>query len=276
MANLDQILAETNRAYDNSRNAINNQINSISGDLEATKQRINQQYAQQSKALDNQRNWQAQSSSMAASRNGGSFGGSAEIANRKYYQQAYVPAVTQMQTNQANDLSSAESQAAQNRISLEQALAQLNDEANRNALARYDAAVAAEREEAYRQQQLALQKQQLASQQAYQNYLQQAQNGAGNNSYKNWDFGGGYSVQQLPNGKAIYYINGNRVSAGDFLESAAYNDKLGQWDIWNDIWNNGVSTQDVGSDTIDWYIRNSKGGDAWKGRKALSQFGYLY
>lgn len=173
MANLEKIMAETSKSYDNSRKALNNQINAISGDLAAQQNRINAQYAQQGKNLDNQRNWQAQSSSMAASRNGGSFGGSSEIANKKYYQQAYVPAVTQMQTNQANDLSSAESQANQNRLSLQQTLAQLNDEANRYALQRYDAAKQAEADEAYRQQQLALQKQQLAQQNAWQSYLNQ-------------------------------------------------------------------------------------------------------
>lgn len=170
MANLEQIMAETNKSYENSRKALNDQINAISGDLAAQKERINAQYAQQGKNLDTQRNWQAQASSMAASNNGGSFGGSSEIANKKYYQQAYVPAVTQMQTNQANDLSSAESQANQNKLSLEQTLAQLNDEANRYALQRYDAAVQAEKEDAYRRQQ-------LAAQNAYQNYLNQAQQG---------------------------------------------------------------------------------------------------
>jgi hypothetical protein len=189
MANLESILAETNKSYDQSRNALNEQINAISGDLEAQKNRINAQYAQQGKNLDNQRNWQAQASSMAASRNGGSFGGSAEIANKKYYQQAYVPAVTQMQTNQANDLSSAESQANQNRLSLQQTLAQLNDEANRYALQRYDAAVQAERDEAYRQQQLALQRKQLAQEAAYQNYLNQ-QNAANKYGYALDDAGG--------------------------------------------------------------------------------------
>ena len=173
MANLETIMAETNKSYDQSRNALNNQIDAIAGDLEAQKNRINAQYAQQGKTLDNQRNYQAQASSMAASRNGGSFGGSAEIANKKFYQQSYVPAVTQMQTNQANDLSSAESQANQNRLSLQNTLAQLNDEANRYALQRYDAAVAAEREEAYRQQQLALQRKQIAAQNAYTSYLNQ-------------------------------------------------------------------------------------------------------
>ena len=101
---------------------------------------------------------------MAASRNGGSFGGSSELANKKFYQQSYVPAVTQMQTNQANDLSKAESQANQTKLNLQSQLASLEDEASRYAMQRYDAAVAAEREEAYRQQQLALQRQQIAAQ----------------------------------------------------------------------------------------------------------------
>ena len=244
MANLQDILAETNRSYDQSRNALNSQINAIAGDLEAQKNRINAQYAQQGKTLDNQRNYQAQASSMAASRNGGSFGGASEIANKKYYQQAYVPAVTQMQTNQANDLSSAESQANQTRLSLQQALAQLNDEANRYGLQRYDAAVQAEREEAYRQQQLELQRKQLEAQNAYQNYL----NGNNNKTYKSWDFGNGYSVQEMPDGTARYYKDGTRIQAGDFLENTDAN-----WDKWNDIWRNGVSTTGIGSDTINAY-----------------------
>lgn len=251
MANLTSIMAETSKSYDNSRNALNNQINAIAGDLEAQKGRINAQYAQQSKNLDNQRNYQAQASSMAASNNGGSFGGSAEIANKKFYQQSYVPAVTQMQTNQANDLSSAESQANQNKLSLQNALAQLNDEASKYALQRYDAAVQAEREEAYRKKQLALQKQQLAAQNAYTKYLQGANSGG--NTYKNWNFGKGYSVQEMPNGQAYYYKDGKRISAGQFLSNTGAN-----WDKWNDIWANGVKTAGVGSDTIDTFQNRGK------------------
>lgn len=221
MANLESILAETNKSYDQSRNALNEQINAISGDLEAQKNRINAQYAQQGKNLDNQRNWQAQASSMAASRNGGSFGGSAEIANKKYYQQAYVPAVTQMQTNQANDLSSAESQANQNRLSLQQTLAQLNDEANRYALQRYDAAVQAERDEAYRQQQLALQRKQLAQEAAYQNYLNQ-QNAANKYGYVSDNAGGLQFRNNNTNGAVKFgtYYGGN---GGTWSNSAILN-----------------------------------------------------
>ena len=55
MANLQSIIAETSKSYDNSRNAIQNQINAIAGDLQAQQNRINAQYAQQAKSLDNQR-----------------------------------------------------------------------------------------------------------------------------------------------------------------------------------------------------------------------------
>ena len=256
MANLEKIMAETSKSYDNSRKALNNQINAISGDLAAQQERINAQYAQQGKSLDNQRNWQAQASSMAASRNGGSFGGSSEIANKKYYQQAYVPAVTQMQTNQANDISSAESDANQRRLSLQQTLAQLNDEASKYAMQRYDAAKQAEREDKYRQQQLALQKKQLAAQQAANNWMQYLNTPRTSNepTLKNWSFGNGYSVQQMPDGTAAYYKNNGktRISAGEFLSNTGTN-----WKKWNDIWQNGVSTTGVGSDTISAFHRMS-------------------
>lgn len=250
MANLEQILAETSKSYDNSRKALNDQINAISGDLDAQKQRINAQYAQQSKSLDNQRNWQAQASSMAASRNGGSFGGKSEIANKKYYQQSFVPAVTQMQTNQANDLSSAESQANKNKLSLEQTLASLNDEATRYGMQRYDAAVQAEEEKRRWEAEQAEKRRQfdaqLAQQNAYYKYLNQASASAGP-KLKSWDFGGGYQIVQNPYGEAEYYSNGNKISAYNFLTGTAGGNN---WNKWNDVWNNGVSTRGVGSDTI--------------------------
>lgn len=228
MANLEQIMAETSKSYDASRNALNDQINAIAGDLEAQKGRINAQYAQQSKNLDNQRNFQAQASSMAASNNGGSFGGSAEIANKKFYQQSYVPAVTQMQTNQANDISSAESQANANRLSLQNTLAGLNDEANRLAIQRYDAAVAAEEQKRQFNEQLkaqkeaaarsaALQRQQIAAQNAYTKYLTQA-----NQTQK-------YGLDQaLSKDGQIYYKNNNTgasVRFGTYANSMGGNFK---------------------------------------------------
>lgn len=228
MANLTQIMAETSKSYDNSRKALNDQINAISGDLEAQKGRIDAQYAQQAKSLDNQRNYQAQASSMAASRNGGSFGGASEIANKKYYQQAYTPAVTQMQTNQANDISSAESQANKNRLSLQQTLASLNDEANRYALQRYDAAEEAERQERARQEQLAEQRRQfdaqMAQQAAWQNYMNQAS--ANTNSRAGTSF-------------ADYLNSTDALNTGGWDSSMSDSDKIAYLKDMATRWNNG-------------------------------------
>ena len=86
-----------------------------------------------------------------------------------------------------------------------------------------------------------------------------------NQKYKNWDFGNGYSLQQLANGQAAYYKNGNAVSAGDFLEHTGANGA--NWDLWNDVWNNGVSTQGVGSDTVNAFNRMSP---------SSSKYNYLF
>ena len=76
-----------------------------------------------------------------------------------------------------------------------------------------------------------------------------------NNKYKNWDFGNGYQLQGLPGGGATYLRNGQAISAGDFLEHTGANGA--NWDLWNDVWNNGVSTQGVGSDTVSAFNRQS-------------------
>ena len=76
-----------------------------------------------------------------------------------------------------------------------------------------------------------------------------------NNTYKNWDFGNGYQIQGLPGGGATYLRNGQAISAGDFLEHTGANGA--NWDLWNDVWNNGVSTQGVGSDTVSAFNRQS-------------------
>ena len=76
-----------------------------------------------------------------------------------------------------------------------------------------------------------------------------------NNKYKNWDFGNGYQIQGLPGGGATYLRNGQAISAGDFLSHTGANGA--NWDLWNDVWNNGVSTQGVGSDTVSAFNRQS-------------------
>lgn len=227
MANLEQIMAETSKSYDASRNALNNQINAIAGDLASQKEQINAQYAQQQKNLENQRNYQAQASSMAASNNGGSFGGSAEVANQKWYRQAYVPAVTQLYTNQSNDLKSAQDAANQRRDNLNTQLASLEDQAKQYAYQRYDAALAAEEQKrqfdaqlaaqkAAQAQNAALQRQQIAAQNAYTKYLTQANTAAQK-----------YGIDQAlskADGSQIYYKNNN---TGASVRFGTYANSLG-------------------------------------------------
>lgn len=151
--------AEVSKSYDNSRKALQNQIDAISGNLAQTQKQINENYAQQQNTLNNQRNMAASNASMQAAGSGGSFGGAANIANKKYYEQTFVPAQTQLNTNQSQAIENAQSQANSNRLSLETQLASMNDEISRLGLQRYY-------DELERERQEALQRQAIAAQQA--------------------------------------------------------------------------------------------------------------
>lgn len=74
---------------------------------------------------------------------------------------------------------------------------------------------------------------------------------------RSYDFGNGYSLKNS-NGYAKYYYNGNEVSAGRFLEATGANGV--NWDLWKSIWNSGIKTTNVGSDTIDAFNRRSSVG----------------
>ena len=87
---------------------------------------------------------------------------------------------------------------------------------------------------------------QMAEQRAYRNYLNQAQNN--NQTVKSWNFGNGYQLVQNPNGEAEYYVNGNKTNAYDFLVGTGGNNT--DWNKWNDVWNNGVSTRGINGNTI--------------------------
>lgn len=234
---IEEYTAEISRGYDNSRNALQNQINAIEGNLAQTQKQINENYANQQNTLNNQRNMAASNASMQAAGSGGSFGGAANIANKKYYEQTFVPAQTQLNTNQSQALENAQTQANSNRLSLETQLAQMNDEISRLGVQRYY-------DELERERQAELQRQAIAAQNRAYSYL--GQGGGRNNNVRSWDFGNGYQV--IDNGgNALYVRNGNRVSAAEFLLGTSGNVN---WNNWNDIWNNGVSTNGVGGDTI--------------------------
>lgn len=143
---LEEYVAQATNAYKPAQTALQNQLNSLSGQLKTANQQINKNYAQQQDTLNRNRNMAAESASLQAAGSGGSFGGSANIANRKYYDQTFVPAQTQMQTNQANELAQARQNYENQRTSLNSQMANLQSQANQQALQQYWAAVEAERE----------------------------------------------------------------------------------------------------------------------------------
>ena len=246
---IEYYTAEVSKSYDNSRKALQNQINAIEGNLAKTQAQINENYAQQQNTLNNQRNSAASSASMQAAGSGGSFGGAANIANKKYYEQQFVPAQTQLNTNQSQALENAQSQADANRLSLESQMANLNDEIARQGLARYYDVLEKERQER-------LARAQIAAQNAANRYLGRLSSGGGGNNGMSWDFGNGYKIVGTKGGEAVYMKDGNRITAGEFLYAIPTKKNGIQWDKWNDIWKQGVKTNGVGSDTINAFKSN--------------------
>ena len=256
---LEEYVAKATQAYQPATDALQSQLDSLDSRLANTNEQINRSYTQQKADLNRSRNMAAASASMQAAGSGGSFGGSANLANRRYYDKTFVPAVTQMKTNQANDLASARQANDDLRNSLNSQRANLEAQWKQQALAQYYNDLNAEREREFQAQQAELNRQaQLQAQreaQAAQNaYYQDIidtitnQNNQGGGR-KTWDFGNGYAVYD-DNGEAVYTRNGNEISRGQFLEGTGNNT---QWNLWNDIWNSGTRTNGVGSDTVEAY-----------------------
>ena len=178
---LEQYVAEATQAYQPASNALQSQLDALAGQLETTNQRINKNYAQQQAGLNRARNSAAETASLQAAGSGGSFGGAANIANRKYYDQTFVPAVTQLQTNQANELAAARQDSENRRTDLNSQMANLQAQANQQALAQYYADQEAERNRA-------LQRQANAAQSAYYQYLMDAAKNQGGNANANVGF----------------------------------------------------------------------------------------
>lgn len=174
---LESFIAETQKSYEPAKQALQQQIDAIDPQLAKAQASINANYNNQQATLNRNRDLAAESASMQAAGSGGSFGGAANLANRKYYQQSFVPAQQSLNTNRASSLDQAQQQAEANRLSLQSQLANLTSEANRYATQRYDAAVEAER-------QRAAQRAAIAAQNAYNKYLIAAQQGANGNGYR--------------------------------------------------------------------------------------------
>ena len=190
--------AEVSKSYDNSRKALQHQIDAISGNLAQTQKQINENYAQQQNTLNNQRNMAASNASMQAAGSGGSFGGAANIANKKYYEQTFVPAQTQLNTNQSQALENAQSQANSNRLSLESQLASMNDEISRIGLQRYY-------DELERERQAELQRRAIAAQYAAQSYFGGGGGQAQPKYAANSDASGGFFFTNSGNGNTVKY-----------------------------------------------------------------------
>lgn len=211
-----QYTAEVSKSYDNSRKALQNQIDAISGNLEQTQKQINENYANQQNTLNNQRNQAASAASMNAGASGGSFGGAANIANKKYYEQTFVPAQTQLNTNQSQALENAQSQANSNRLSLESQMAAMNDEISRLGLQRYYDVLNQERQEK-------LAKQQLAAQNSISKYLSGAT--AQQQKYDaKADASGGYYFTNNNTGGTVkfataYFGNGGKKNNNSILSN---------------------------------------------------------
>lgn len=164
---LEQYVSQATQAYQPAVNALQSQLDSLDSRLANTNEQINRSYTQQQADLNRSRNMAAESASMQAAGSGGSFGGSANLANRRYYDKTFVPAVTQMRTNQANDLASARQASDDMRNSLNNQLANMQAQANQQALSQYYADQEAERNRE-------IQRQQIAAQNAYNQYLMDA------------------------------------------------------------------------------------------------------
>ena len=249
---LEQYVAEATKAYQPASDAIQGQLNALSGQLETTNQKINRNYAQQQAGLNRSRNAAAETASMQAAGSGGSFGGAANLANRRYYDQTFVPAQTQLQTNQANELEAARQASEDQSTSLNSQLANLQAQANQQALAQYYSDQQLEKQLAEQRRAAA---QQAAAQNSYYKYLMDAMKGGESSGTPSWDFGNGYKAYRGSDGEAIYTLNGNEITRGRFLEATGSNGV--NWDLWKDIWNTGTKTNGIGSDTIAAFNRKS-------------------
>ena len=170
---LAEYQAEVTRSYEPARQAIQNQINALAGQESQGLQSLQNQYKLDQQTLERNRDTAAEAASLAAAGNGGSFGGQASIANRKYYAQTFAPAQSQLQTNFDKSRGNYISQINQNRMSLESQMANLASEAHRYGISRYDAAVAQDKQYALEQQRLALQRRQLDQDNRLAQYLNQ-------------------------------------------------------------------------------------------------------
>lgn len=206
---LEEYTAQASQAYLPSRQAIQDQLGSLDSQLNTAQETINRNYAQQQQQLERQRNQAAEASSLAAAGSGGSFGGAGNLARRKYYEQSFVPAQTQLQTNQANELANARQNFENQRTSLNSQLANLEAQANQMALQQYWAEREAEKQRAAQRAAAAA----SSSGSAWDRILAAMQNGGGNGAVnKNISF--------------VDWLNDDSYGALNYAQGNSYQDKV--------------------------------------------------
>ena len=278
---LEQYVAEATNAYQPAKNAVQAQLDAIPGQLQAANDLISRNYAQQQSQLNDQRNAAATSASLQAAGSGGSFGGKANLANRRYYTQSFVPAQTQLQTNQSNEMQRTRQNYEDQRTNLNSQLSSIDAQVNEMALKKYWEAVEAEKQRQWEAEQAELARQaQLkaarvsAAAAARSNPVMYMDDGYGNtnaNTVKTWDFGNGYKVYD-DNGQAVYYRNSTPITRGEFLSGSGAGGT--NWNMWKDIWNSGTRTEGIGSDTIA-NISGLSGSNLSRYRNS-DRYGYLW
>lgn len=163
MATLEEYIAQVSNAYQPARNALQSQLDALGGKLETTTNEINKNYARQQDTLNRNRNMAAESASMQAAGSGGSFGGRTNLANRAYYEKTFVPAQAQLQTNQANELARARQSSEDERVNLNSQIANMESQANQQAMQRYWTDVEQENQRRWQAQQAELDRQARAA-----------------------------------------------------------------------------------------------------------------
>lgn len=150
---LEQYVAEATNAYQPAKNAVQAQLDAIPGQLKAANDLISRNYAQQQSQLNDQRNAAATAASIQAAGSGGSFGGQANLANRRYYSQSFVPAQTQLQTNQSNEMQRTRQNYEDQRTNLNSQMSSIDAQINEMALKKYWEAVEAEKQRLWEEEQ---------------------------------------------------------------------------------------------------------------------------
>lgn len=225
---LEQYVAQATNAYKPAQQALDRQLAGLDSQLTTANQQIDRNFAQQQRQLDTSSYRASQEASKQAASSGGTFGGAANIANRRYYDQSFVPAQTQLQVNKTNALADARQNYDTQLQNLQSQKQMLDAQANQQALQQYWSAQEAEK--------------QRQSQNAYYKFLMDQYNAEkearGRNYYldSNLNQWGGYNwYDGNGNLHRVGTVANSYANGGDFTNSlkTMLEKAAGQGDAWS-------------------------------------------